>query len=786
MMHIPLIAGAALAAVCIAVTACTQIPGRGAGQTVILKAAAPVDAAAYTIAFNQSRLQYAIWFWQNGYDDSKFASSLTGGDAVVIPPSGYTRRDVTAVIRRKSDDRPTNLPVVYSVVDENGGPPDIAGLTFNDLRRDGEEGMLYIHSAVSFAGDTRRIYIKAEAKHPAKGAAPISTTLAVDLRKTSPLTGAPPRDGPRTAIAPGGADGKAEITGGGPLGTWKLFYHDEFDKDLGGGMGQGAGWSPYYLRSWNSDERSKRSAVSFVGDGLFFITSNRGMDIVNAHDGSQRISGVQTYEAPYLHRWGGVPVKSRELPRYDGFSAKYGYYETRMKLPNTRDGNHFAWWMVGVQTDEHPSVRNAGGDYLFDTAGKAGWGWTNHGAEYDVMEQHLDPVYHADFYLGWNTSVHHPNGSNELTGALGWVENRFPYAAQNPPVDPFNEFHTYGLDWREDGCDYYFDGRKAFSAPAAASANYKMLHIFSLYMGKTKYWSGEGGMGPDRGIYPKEALIDYFRVWKKDEPPSPHSIQIYDAPYYFKKPASGSAVYRMRCRLLDQFDVEIAPTGNGVKWGFSENISGSADSRAEHYGKNTIVTAKGNVTIDETSGMVTIPSTAGNVDLYVIAYLDDSDIPWARGVREVRHIKIADGAGKPRLVQFTNPAWKNENRGVVRRGTTVDVSAAVYDQYFAEYGGAAIKYSIVTDVMADRPANIPGVSLNGNRLTIGSAVPVGTAIIVNARTRRKVPFEGYGAVRGSSPVEQGLGPRRPDGGYDEGPAGHVDYVMQNLVLRVAE
>jgi hypothetical protein len=752
----------------------------------------PVDAAAYSIAFNQSRLEYALWFYRNGYDDSKFASSLTGDDAVVIPASGYTRRDVQAVIRQKSGDRPTNLPVVYTVVDENGEALNISGLTFNDFERPGEDGMLYVHHNVTFTGDTKSIVIKAEAKYPAAGETAISATLAVDLRKKSLLTGEAPQDGPRETIATGAANVTNKLTGAGPAGTWKLFYHDEFDADLGGGMGQGAGWSPYYLRSWNSDERSKKSSVSFVKDGLFFLTSSREMDIVNVQDGSQRISGVQTYEAPYLHRWGGSPTKSRELPRYDGFSAKYGYYELRMKLPNTRDGAHFAWWMVGVQTDEHPSVQNASGNYLFGK--NNGWGWTNHGAEYDVMEQHLDAVGHGNYYEGWNTTMHIQNGTNEMSGALGHSPNRFLYNNQTPKADPFNSFHTYALDWNENGCDYYFDGKLAFSAPANASANYKMLHIFSLYFGKSKYYAGDTGLGPDRGIYPKEVLVDYFRVWKKDEAPQPTSVQIYDAPYYFKKAAS-TQTYQMKYRLLDQFDNEItdAAASAKMKWAFSNSISGSVGYPHSGYGKETFTTTKGGVSINESTGLVTIPSSAQNVDLFVIAYLDDSSINWRRGVRDLRHIKVSDKTAQPRLVQFTGAAannyWGHVNRGTVKRGTAVDVTAKVYDQYM----GARVTpltYSLVKDIMADEPAATPGVTLaqsgdNWN-LTVADTVPAGTAIIVNAATKAKVPFEGYGATSGNSPVEKGLGSRRADGGYDEGAAGHVDYVMQNLVLTVIE
>jgi hypothetical protein len=381
-----------------------------------------------------------------------------------------------------------------------------------------------------------------------------------------------------------------------------------------------------------------------------------------------------------------------------------------------------------------------------------------------------------------------------MNGALGHSSGRFLYNNQNPKVDPVNSFHTYALDWNENGCDYYFDGKLAFSANANASANYKMLHIFSLYFGKSTYYAGDAGLGPDRGIYPKEVLVDYFRVWKIDEAPQPTSEQIYDAPYYIMKD-SNTQTYQMKYRLLDQFDNEITDPATlaKMKWGFSNSISGSVGYPHSGYGRETFTTTKGNVSINASTGLVTIPSTAQNVDLFVIAYLDDNSINWRRGVRDLRHIKVSSDSGKPRLVQFTGAAannyWGHVNRGTVKKGTTVDVTAMVYDQYFSPRSGVAVIYSLVKDIMADTKITIPGVTLNEDTklLSVAGTVPIGTAIIVNAATRAKVPFEGYGAVTGgNSPVEKGLGAQGTDGSYAEGAAGHVDYVMQNLVLTVVD
>jgi hypothetical protein len=750
-------------AAALALTACPEAAEEDTSGTVVNVDDANVDET-WKIEFNHPEL----YFWSTSGvvqgntqrpkdNQADWPYHLTGDDAVIRPAANYTRRDMSAVILNPSGVK-TNATVKYFVsATESGDAQTIPGIEVKDT------GMIHIKSDFPFTGteESRTFYVFAESLNT-KLRTPNNQRIKIEVKKKSAVTGLEPVDYPARV------DKNTQPSG--LSGAWKLFYSDEFDTPASGtngtNRGLSAGWAPYYLRSWSTDEESK--TYFELENQMLYLTGHRDMRPWSTQDNYQRISGMMSMQRPFLHRWGNSPTKSREIPVFDGIATKFGYFELRAKLPNTRDGAHFAWWMVGAQDDQHPSVTNANNVAFFVNPNDSGWpyGWSNHGAEYDLLEQHMNPT--AGYYPLW--SRHHiNNGTNAMTSYSTWNSGESTYNFFTNGKDPFNEFHTYGFEWDEYGFKYYIDDEVVVNKPSTPGANYRMLQILSLYLGKSD--RNAGTFGRDRGIYPKDVVIDYFRIYKKDEPSSPHSIEITMSPYYFQVPSNGTKTFQMQAKVLDQFDKPMPDEAANIKWKLSKSVAGP---QRYLFGADWSSPALTGVSINPDTGLVTVSSGAGlSQDVYVTAYhsgaLNQAQFRLQRGVFETRHIKLSRDQAKARVVYFEGcPTHKVR----VTPGGTLTIKPIVYDQYLNPMATSAT-VSIQKDITAREEIAIPGVTLNGTTLQVGSGVPVGTAIIVNAKTRSPVPFEGPLAVGGSggkSPVVDG---------------GLTEHVMGNLVIEVA-
>jgi hypothetical protein len=624
--------------------------------------------------------------------------SLTGDDGVKAPPSGKTLRDVSAAALNPQGGAIPDFPLVYSV------EPKPEGVFL-------ENDTLVITSAVK---KSATLTVKAaSAKNPS-----FYAVMKLDIIKDDALADVPPNP----LEKPG----------------YVLYHSSEFDKELDPRY-----WSGYYLRSWWGNRVAK--SYYRIEDGVLRLTAPRNIGAEHPSE-SLRISGVMTFEKQYLHRFGTI-TEGRDIPVFDGLATKYGYFEMRLKLPNTRDGSHFAWWMVGAQEDQHPSVSLASDPEgtLFPGDGK-GWGvetyyWTNRGAEYDIIEQPSDPIKAGEAaYRSW-LPVIHKNGTRDYPGR--WYagldapeETRVSFTKLG--IDPYNEFHIFGFEWDEEGTKFYLDNALVYSSDCTAS--YPMLTILSLYAGNRE--QNPGAFGWDRGIYPKETLIDYFRIYKKDEPPRPNAVVISRSPYYFERPASGTNTAQMKAETVDQFDQPIAlKPGQTLRWRFSEDIGGSEARYAELTG----------VTVNPETGLVTVDASAPlNQDIFLTAFAEGPGIPENRKVRETRHIKLSQEPSEPRLVAF------NRTLRRIKAGSSEDVSAELYDQYMRKIDGQ-IAYRLVTDIAAEEEAFIKGVSVDSTGvLTVSGDVPAGTFIIVNADSGFKRILEGQRLSRIEDAVMQNL------------------------------
>ncbi|MFI7672766.1 family 16 glycosylhydrolase [Actinophytocola sp. NPDC049390] len=170
-------------------------------------------------------------------------------------------------------------------------------------------------------------------------------------------------------------------------------------------------------------------------------------------------------ESPqYLGKdWSGGGLVSKR-------ALRYGYYETRAKLPSV-GGWHTSFWMM------------------------AGDGSTTFGperrTEIDVLEN--DSVNPRTIHSG----VHAWNG----TGDGGY----HPGSTYDSGLD-LRQWHTYGADWSETSVRFYVDGQLRYTAPYTPD---QWTHDYlNIWLTSIAY--------PVTANGPSTAQFDYVRYWQKD------------------------------------------------------------------------------------------------------------------------------------------------------------------------------------------------------------------------------------------------------------------------------
>jgi len=718
-------------------------PTKSATAAVTLVTPPPAVSGTHTVKFDS-------WMGRAQGGRDLPTPALINARSVIVPPSNAKWKNLRNYVAAiYAGDTKTDLPVLYEVQQLSDGAwgaldADLAGAV--SVNRRGmlevtKDALSSVTSATPSAQRSRTVRVVAKSVNGEVSA----QSQNISILKKFHFSTAELKD----------VEGNASPEAG-PLGQsgYTLYYASEFNGDQ-----LDAAWQPYYLSGWAPFADTTADYRLDKESGYLYITAKRELTPWNLRDdGTQRISGIQTYDRGYLHRFGYANA-GREMPVFDGLATKFGYYELRFKFPNTGDGGHFAWWMIGTQEDSHPTI-TVGGTPLADQANdiwKPGFGggwdnrkfsWTNQGSEYDIVEQYIDAT-----TSGYRTflPVLHRNGSMAVRyWYANGVANARKYGWDGANVDPYNEFHVYGFNWDPEGVQWYIDGKLVYDTVNEASdpnraaysnlnndqgysANYRMLSILSLYPGKEN--PAQGGFGQDAGIYPKEAIIDYLRIYKRtSELDKPTSIEIMNAPYYLQKPASGNSSYTINVRLLDLMDRPIndpAMLAN-LKWQISSTIEGLTAGTVPGVSVNN-------------QGVVTVTSAAAeNADVFLTCYLDtnidNAPARMRRGVRETRHIKVSSaqgGAANVRLVAFDAPRSTPAERRV-KSGSRIDVTATAYDQYRARTN-RTLTYSVKAGIAENDPIASGGViTQDGDKRWLTVTGSPGTVIVVNARTTRRI------------------------------------------------
>lgn len=176
----------------------------------------------------------------------------------------------------------------------------------------------------------------------------------------------------------------------------------------------------------------------------------------------------------------GHEITSASLTTEGLASWTYGKIEARAKLPKGR-GTWPAIWMLGMNIGEV--------------------GWPKCG-EIDIME---NVGYDPDrIHFNIHTEAYnHVKGTNK--GANIEVKN------------PFDDFHTYGVEWTPTQIKFFCDGKSTFKF-AKESDNvdvwpYAKPEYLILNLAIGGGWGGQKGV--DDAIFPARYEIDYVHVYQK-------------------------------------------------------------------------------------------------------------------------------------------------------------------------------------------------------------------------------------------------------------------------------
>lgn len=154
-------------------------------------------------------------------------------------------------------------------------------------------------------------------------------------------------------------------------------------------------------------------------------------------------------------------------------TQKYGYYEVEAMTSGAR-GTWSAFWLLPSDDSWPPEID------IFE-----------HPRNGQVRANHTTFANHWNDAKGAHRSV---GGQLDLSKLMG------------KPVDATTEFHTYGVDWREDFTTYYFDGREIWRTPTRFhKPAFPILDV--AIAGK---WAGQ----PDLSTGTNEMRVRALRVWK--------------------------------------------------------------------------------------------------------------------------------------------------------------------------------------------------------------------------------------------------------------------------------
>lgn len=278
-------------------------------------------------------------------------------------------------------------------------------------------------------------------------------------------------------------------------GGYKLVFADEFDGD---GVDYTNWRTGYQTPSRRAAYYEDSADTLFVSDGVLTI---RTLWKDGQYGEGWYTSWLETSTRP-----DGEGITHSE--NYEGFSAKYGYFEVRCIAPPTI-GIWSAFWLM---PDEGTGM---GPDDVMGTGAD--------GVEIDVMES---PWKYA---TGGKESVQH------VVHGDGYTDTKSDKSDRYKVPDMYSEFHTYGVLWTEEEYVFFIDGAETWRTRHTVDGQtlgvsevneYMILSVEvgghtaedgTLVEGKeadgSKSWFGNPAKNDKSKHY--DFVIDYVRVYQK-------------------------------------------------------------------------------------------------------------------------------------------------------------------------------------------------------------------------------------------------------------------------------
>jgi beta-glucanase (GH16 family) len=256
----------------------------------------------------------------------------------------------------------------------------------------------------------------------------------------------------------------------------ELVWSDEFDQD-----------GPVSQDKWNVETIPPNNGSWWNGELQFYTDKE---DNIRVEEGLLKITAkYESYE--------GKNYTSARINTQDKFEFTYGRVEMRAKLPNW-EGMWPAFWLLGANIDEI--------------------GWPNCG-ELDILE-------HGD-YVKDSTSndpglissaVHY--GPQDYSRQTTSVPNKIFYdtgqerfiRSEKIIQKPFDEFHTYSMQWSPDKIQFFIDEEMHLEFPMQAQHSpFDKPFFLLLNLAVGGHWT-DGYVAP--GFTQATYEIDYVRVYQ--------------------------------------------------------------------------------------------------------------------------------------------------------------------------------------------------------------------------------------------------------------------------------
>ncbi|MDR2705215.1 MAG: glycoside hydrolase family 16 protein [Planctomycetaceae bacterium] len=262
---------------------------------------------------------------------------------------------------------------------------------------------------------------------------------------------------------------------------WKLTFHDEFDKPLLNDLY----WYPAYrtgrieyLKRLGAKEINTGGAKMYHNPNAYYKIENGILKLIIDENMPPRLKKEDMAVSCLMtsdHRFGKTTNDYQILEK---FAQKYGWFEMRCK-GITGSGLYSAFWLH--QTDPLDQ------EYTVDGRRK----------------QNSDGVVEIDIFEQF--------GKGTMKFSLFFTEDAQHELSMG--FDPSEDFHVYAVNWREDGVDWYVDG-KVIRSYKGETPKKKMFILLALFQFPVASWAGE--LDPNL-TYPKTFEVDYVRVYLPEE-----------------------------------------------------------------------------------------------------------------------------------------------------------------------------------------------------------------------------------------------------------------------------